>query len=35
MATVQALLGSDFPNAAAEEEERVIINGQSSDAGRS
>lgn len=35
MATVQALLGSDFPNAAAEEEERGIINGQSSDAGRS
>ncbi|KAH8951697.1 hypothetical protein BDL97_09G042800 [Sphagnum fallax] len=32
MATVQALLGSDFPNAAAEEEERGIINGQSSDA---
>jgi hypothetical protein len=32
MATVQALLGSDFPNAAVEEEERGINNGQSSDA---
>jgi hypothetical protein len=35
MATVQALLGSDFPNAAEEEKERGINIGQSSDAGRS
>jgi hypothetical protein len=32
MATVQALLGSDFPNAAEEEKERGINIGQSSDA---